>query len=402
MGIHEKAFIFKCNKFFDYSIEQAIRFLKATGKLDDYLTDRQITSAIRDAKNKLMKNEALTEEEGDIYRMKTNSTPENLQKMKDFIKEKHLNRKLIEMPFEVKTDTSNLKKEQFYEIVGTPVDTDDNTIIVKSLLKDDNYGQEKTISIDELKYALNLLGEHKYLLTSDHSIQNIEKIREYLKNIGINPKYIDMPFVYKPEVKINKWAQKGNNSYYKPAEHRYVITGIPDNSEVKTLKLKEILHTGIRTDPVEMPIETVKSAIEANPTVDYNTMIDPKNGEVIDIPLDPKLRAATYVHGIQGTFYPLTEENVKGLLQLAQKLIAIDRKPLYVNDLVRSYENGTNDLEVKEAMKDIWSTLKIKNFLQVKNVDGKLKFYYTLGDAFLRTDGTSRMIKQARHKEGKF
>lgn len=401
----EKSFLFKCNAFFGYSVKQAIHFLEAIGGLTDYMTDAQIRQAIRNTKIKVKKDESLTEDdseetEGEVFRMKYDTRPENLQAMKDFLKDKQLNKKLFDMPFEIKVDTNNLEAGRYYKIIGTQFNPNGNLIKVKQESDGEGFGQEKDIDVNELKVALNLIGEHKYRLTSDHNIYNIQKIRDFLTDVGIDPKYIDMPFIYRPEQKTNKWAQKTNQNVYKPTEHRYVITGVPAVPEVDTLKLKEILPTGLTTDNVEMPIETVKKAIQDNPHVDYNIMVNPKNGEVIDIPLDPKLRAATYKHGVQGEFYPLTDDNVKGLLRLAQKLIGTDRKPIYVEDLVRSYETGDNDMEVKEAMKDIWNVLKINNFLQVKNVEGKLKFYYTLGDAFLRSDGTSRMVKQARHKEG--
>ena len=198
---------------------------------------------------------------------------------------------------------------------------------------------------------------------------------------------------------LSKWAAKRNNNVYQPDEHRYIIIGVPNNPEMDTLKVKEVLPTGLRPIVTELPIDVVKQSIEQNP-VDMKTMANPKNGEVVDIALDPKLKATTYVHGIQGKFYPLTDANVEGLLNLAQLLIGTDHKPIYVENLVDSYRSGTNDREVREAMKDIWNVLKLGNYLQVKAVDGKLKFYYTIGDAFLRSDRTGRMVKQARHKEG--
>ena len=395
---YEKVFIFKCNVFMGYSINQAIRFLKAMDHLEDYLSDDEMKKEIQNVKIRLNTKESSLSEEI-VYRTKNDNSSENLGHMKKFIRDNSLNTKLFKLPFEAKIDTEHMNAGEWYEIVGTPFDTNEKSVKIKQVSEGEGYGEETEISITELKLALNFTKDIKYLLTSNHSLKNIALIRKYLDNHGINSQYIDIPFVYKPEVKTNKWAQKRNDNFYKPVEHRYIIAGVPISSEIDTLKLKEILPNGLSADFVEMPIDTVKKSIENN-SVSYNTMVNPANGEVVDVALDPKLRNASYVHGIQGKFYPLTEENVESLLLLAQKVLGTDMKPIYVDNLLDSYKKGKNDLEVKEAMKDMWDLLELKNFLQVKTVEGKLKFYYTLGDALLHSDRTNSMIKYARRKEG--
>ena len=405
-------YLFKANVVYQHSMEQAINDLESKTNLHTIgdlakggrkKQDLFMPKVSLDDKPYLDKEESVIKEDSIVYRDSKNNDPENLQKMYDYLSSHGLRRDNLNKPFLVKNETDDLQKDGWYIITGTPYDSNHDLVRIAPIDSNNSLGEPIEISIDGLKYSMNDPKAMKYKSTSDHSIKNIEGIRKYLAQNDINSSFIDKPFIMKDKEASpkNKWAMKGNKNIFLPTEHRYVITGVPLNPNMNTLKVREILPTGMKGIEKELPIEDIKQAI-ANNEVDYNTMIDPRNGDVIDIPLDPKLRQYTYTHGVQGKFYPITRDNMIKMLELAQKLTNENGRPLYAIDLVQAYNYGKDTADLKNAIEDVWQLLGIQSPLEFKTVQGALQAYYTLGTARKRNDATSAMVKQARRKEGMF
>ena len=67
----------------------------------------------------------------------------------------------------------------------------------------------------------------------------------------------------------------------------------------------------------------------------------------------------TYTHGAQGKFYPISDDHVVKLLEIAQDLKDSDGNPWYTFNLVSSFNYGKDNADVKKAMRRMWELLEI-------------------------------------------